>query len=343
MTSVNGTNVVVTFSYANPAEVWTMGTVLLAVCIAVVALRFVTRYFQKVRVGIDDWLILAGVIIFLGIGVCFIVGAATYAFGYPTPPLPANLTTENEILNYIEPLPELVGKLEFAIQLLTVTCYGLVKLSILAFYRRLFVTNKRTRDLYCLTIGYTSLVGLAGSDLILDVFLIILPLPMIWNLRMANAKKVGVTGIMLLGAASLAASIARLVLYVQTQAAAEAMVPVDFDEEITLDMYWSTLECGLAIIAACLPTLSYLFHGFSVQKAFHSVRSVFSLHSSPHSSQTSDTNIPFTNRYLDLEANGSRSSQSQFAKPKQSIETDKISTQEFEMRKSNQMVSKPEG
>ena len=89
------------------------------------------------------------------------VGAATYAFGYPTPPLPANLTTENEILNYIEPLPELVGKvctlcgvtlayadyaqLEFAIQLLTVTCYGLVKLSILAFYRRLFVTNKRTR------------------------------------------------------------------------------------------------------------------------------------------------------------------------------------------------------
>ena len=108
------------------------------------------------------------------------------------------------------------------------------------------------QDLYCLTIGYTSLVGLAGSDLILDVFLIILPLPMvrklttpyvvyvpdllreqIWNLRMANAKKVGVTGIMLLGAAyvsrrsngclvsltsrsSLAASIARLVLYVQT-------------------------------------------------------------------------------------------------------------------------------
>ena len=66
MTSVNGTNVVVTFSYANPAEVWTMGTVLLAVCIAVVALRFVTRYFQKVRVGIDDWLILAGVVSFPG-------------------------------------------------------------------------------------------------------------------------------------------------------------------------------------------------------------------------------------------------------------------------------------
>lgn len=35
-------------------------------------------------------------------------------------------------------------QLEFAIQLLTMVCYGFVKLSIIAFYRRIFVVNKRT-------------------------------------------------------------------------------------------------------------------------------------------------------------------------------------------------------
>ena len=37
------------------------------------------------------------------------------------------------------------------------------------------------------------------------------------------------------------------------------------------------LEVGLALIAACLPTLTYLFRGLSLQLVVHSIRSVFSL------------------------------------------------------------------
>lgn len=111
-------------------------------------------------------------------------------------------------------------QLEFALQLLTMVCYGFVKLSILAFYRQIFVINKRTAfDIvtivagwviflwtitfiliiifpcgghvdnnqgsaaqqikHCLVIGYTSLDGLAASDFILDLFLFLLPLPMV--------------------------------------------------------------------------------------------------------------------------------------------------------------------
>ena len=99
-------------------------------------------------------------------------------------------------------------------------CYGFVKISIIAFYRRIFATNKRTifdivtkitmvvvflwvitfiliivfpcgihvdanwgppvqQLAYCQSIGYTSLEGLAGSDLILDVALIVLPIPIV--------------------------------------------------------------------------------------------------------------------------------------------------------------------
>jgi hypothetical protein len=124
-----------------------------------------------------------------------------------------------------------------------VVCYGLIKLSILAFYRQIFVVNQKNsifnrivivaawviflwtitfilivifpcgvhvdnnwgtasqQIAHCLVIGYTSLDGLAASDFILDLFLICLPLPMIWRLHMRNSRKWAVSGIMLLGAA----------------------------------------------------------------------------------------------------------------------------------------------
>lgn len=99
-----------------------------------------------------------------------------------------------------------------------VICYGLVKMSIVYFYRRIFVSHKHTifdvithivnavmflwsltfilmvifdcgshvfanwgpavdQEAYCAAIGHTMEEGLAGSDLILDVVLIILPIP----------------------------------------------------------------------------------------------------------------------------------------------------------------------
>lgn len=119
----------------------------------------------------------------------------------------------------------------------------------------------------------------------------------------------------------------------QTQAAAEAEVPVDFvgkhrlslkflaeskhftniyPEEITLDMYWSGLECGLAIIAACLPKLSYLFNRFSIQSAVNSVRSVFSLQSMRSGNLKSENNpAASANPYVDIESGSKTSSQAQ--------------------------------
>ena len=104
--------------------------------------------------------------------------------------------------------------------------YGLIKLSITTFYRRLFVTNKGTvfdtvskgmvlaillwtiafvlmvifdcgiefwanwgsttaQLKYC-PIGFTSEYGLAISDLVLDIFVILLPLPLVSDLAIYN-------------------------------------------------------------------------------------------------------------------------------------------------------------
>ena len=106
-------------------------------------------------------------------------------------------------------------------------CYGFVKISIVFFYRRIFVAHKRTvfdavtkavivvlflwtitfiliiifpcgshvdaswgppssQLMYCEKIGHTSEEGLAASDLILDIILLVLPIPSVSQLPMEN-------------------------------------------------------------------------------------------------------------------------------------------------------------
>ena len=95
-------------------------------------------------------------------------------------------------------------------------------------------------------------------------------------------------------------------------------------------MYWSTLEAGLALIAACLPTLSYLFNGFSLQSAVRSVRSALSLGSMRSTGKSSsgpsraevmsgsNHNNNNNNPYIDIEANDSSSSYAKmFTRPEE--------------------------
>lgn len=53
---------VFTFRYVGPAETIAIRSVLPIVCIAVVGLRFYTRKRQAIPPGIDDWLILGGLV-----------------------------------------------------------------------------------------------------------------------------------------------------------------------------------------------------------------------------------------------------------------------------------------
>lgn len=44
-------------------------------------------------------------------------------------------------------------------------------------------------------------------------------------------------------------------------------------------MFWGMLEIGVAMVAVCLPTLMPLFHGWTVEKFFQTLRTFFSLES----------------------------------------------------------------
>ena len=97
---------------------------------------------------------------------------------------------------------------------------------------------------------------------------------------MPRSRKFVVSGVFLLGALAIAASGLRMAMFI--------IVDISFinpkqDGGWTVDLFlfWSIIESGLAILAACLPSLSFLGQKLGLWKtaALRSLRSVFSLQS----------------------------------------------------------------
>ncbi|KAL8651412.1 MAG: hypothetical protein Q9226_004719 [Calogaya cf. arnoldii] len=319
-----------TFRFVNASETIALGSALPAVCVVVIGLRFLTRRLQNVKVGMDDWLALCGLFAVIGMGACLIAGASLGSMGYPTPAPPESISPE-ELPYYLDPATVRNQKIELPFRILTMLAYGAIKVSIVSFYRRIFVVHRGslvdilTRAtsaviilwastfillvifacgihfwanwglaaddlLYCRA-GFITDFSLVISDLILDVFIFLMPLPLIWRLHLTTSKKLSVSGIFLLGASAVGASIARLILYVQILGAITAGIDVDHNLFLTVSYYWCLLEAGLSLIAACLPPMSYLFTRTSINSVIHSIRSALSLESLRWSSQSKSSRI----------------------------------------------------
>ncbi|TAQ87879.1 hypothetical protein B7494_g3794 [Chlorociboria aeruginascens] len=130
------------------------------------------------------------------------------------------------------------------------------------------------------------------SDFILEVFILSLPIPKIWNLNMVTSRKVAVTGVFLLALVGLAASIARMVITLNNvNHGVHVMVNgkiVDKARDVyrtqTRLAYCIILETGFTIVAMNLPSLWYYMAGITPESIIRSVRSLVSL-SSGHDSQ----------------------------------------------------------
>ncbi|RWA08690.1 hypothetical protein EKO27_g6426 [Xylaria grammica] len=319
------------FTYATPGGIIAAAAALPAIGIVVVALRFYTRFTQKARLGLDDFFIVPALALVIGMGVTLIVGefhslmfmeiigVERGAVGYPTPPPPN--ADPNFVFTWRDPKITLVQKVQFITQLLMTAAYGFIKLSIVFFYRRIFVTSRRdgfdvvTKFSIALIVAWTLAYifavafdcdtvwsahwgsysdlfqychggfpvqqiyeSLLITDLITDVLIILLPLPKIWTLHLSLARKAAITGIFLLGAVAVGAAAARLAIFV-SQVKRSLDPTLDENQSVSTVMYWSMIEAGLSLIAACLPTTQHLFHGISLASVVASVRSAISLSS----------------------------------------------------------------
>ncbi|KAL4742413.1 hypothetical protein BDV11DRAFT_202712 [Aspergillus similis] len=92
------------------------------------------------------------------------------------------------------------------------------------------------------------------TDVVVDLIILVMPLPMISQLKLPLRQKVGIGAIFLLGTTVVVISITRMAMYFH--------VGTTFREHYN-DMtyytspvfFWTNIEISLAVILACLPTL----------------------------------------------------------------------------------------
>ncbi|KAL8715376.1 MAG: hypothetical protein Q9220_000709 [cf. Caloplaca sp. 1 TL-2023] len=176
-----------------------------------------------------------------------------------------------------------LGKLYFAAEPLWVSSNTLVKLSIMHLYIQIFRIRTFRRVVYgvmaltisywlstvirsfflCTPLAYTwdrlhytgSCVHLPAAylsvsiiNLILDVIVIALPMPMLWRLQMPTSKKAAITAIFGVGGAICVITILRIV-------SVHNLDLNDLSYTAVEDGIWSDLEPCLGIVNACLPVL----------------------------------------------------------------------------------------
>ncbi|KAI4143777.1 MAG: hypothetical protein LQ340_006875 [Diploschistes diacapsis] len=108
--------------------------------------------------------------------------------------------------------------------------------------------------------------ALACTELVTDVVILIMPLTMIWRLRLKASKKWALSGVFLLG----------------------SLYPLIVPDEAFNVFLWTSIEPCLGIVAACLPVLGPLFRETrSLASVFNSV-ALFSRLRSRNRSHQSD-------------------------------------------------------
>ena len=89
-----------------------------------------------------------------------------------------------------------------------------------------------------------------------DAAVLVLPLPMIWQLHMSTKQKLALSGVFLLGSLGLIASIVRMVIFFRSDAFSDPTWTA-----VTL-LSWTMVEVEAVLVAACLPPLRPLFISF---------------------------------------------------------------------------------
>ncbi|PVI08120.1 hypothetical protein DM02DRAFT_621663 [Periconia macrospinosa] len=276
--------------YATGSVVANLILPLLAV--AGVVVRFVVRSRYRQGIKGDDWTILAALILCVGIASSSIWAAYNHLHGVPWD----TLTPDKWISS---------RKLQFSDILVCHLIYGLTKISIVLFYKRVFTLGRFRiaanatlaliivfiilsffMVLFCargVSTFWTTPPMLDGTqyvilpadlitafaivDLLLDILVLSLPLPSIWRLQMSRSKRFAVAGVFLLGAFCLVCSCVRL-YYVRALfgfTAKSKLWKVSDENDL-----WAHIEAYASTLTACLPTLRPLLVGSNGFNSFFS-------------------------------------------------------------------------
>ncbi|KAH7406409.1 hypothetical protein DE146DRAFT_647409 [Phaeosphaeria sp. MPI-PUGE-AT-0046c] len=284
-----------------------------------VALRFHVRIKTRQPLLGDDWTILGALACCIAAASMSIWAAATGINGTPWDQL-----TREEYTTF--------RKFFFTDVLMMHFVYGIIKISVILFYKRIFSIRPfviaanialglsvgfiltafftvlfcargvssfwnapldSTGEEFVLDLG-SLIMAYAIIDIVLDVGILALPLPVIGRLHMDRSKRWAVAGVFLLGAFCLVCSIVRL-YYVRGMfdfVRFDMQKRVEIIEENTI---WAHTEAHFSTLTACLPILRPLVQeNGRMSTIFVSIRSHFTGHSPASTESTRDGG--FTNK-----------------------------------------------
>ncbi|KAI1504896.1 hypothetical protein F5X99DRAFT_330466 [Biscogniauxia marginata] len=248
-----------------------------------VVFRFYARRLTRAGLGADDWLALVGLIFVLALNGIFIGGTVQGAITGHSPVVDNwPVTTE---------LEHLAQKYKYAFQTTEKIAFGLIKLSLVFLWKRIFGQSKSFVIFCWAMVGILTLWSVAfffatvfqcgtrwtwnwapigifltqcvdtlsmltvftATDLLTDFIIILMPVPLIWRLHMPTKKKVGVTSIFMVGLFTIGAGIARMYIYLVTSY--DKVTNPDFIGDFTLFILWSDVEANVAILVCSMPTM----------------------------------------------------------------------------------------
>ncbi|KAI1124914.1 hypothetical protein F5Y10DRAFT_284705 [Nemania abortiva] len=281
---------------------------LLGLSTIAVSLRFWARKRHEVGLMADDYFAALGLISYIGASICVFVGVHNKTLGYSshdfTPEQVAAIGKED-------------NQDQIALDVTSSTTLACVKLSALFFYRRIFCSGGKrpvfgpviwttivtvilwlfvfqfltgfqcgthfsalwdgTYLQYC-TLSFPVLYGLVISDFILDVWIILLPIPSILRLNTTLKRKLSIIGVFLFALVGLAASIVRMVQYIKIELGGpDYLLYTDHERLVTEAFFYTMLEAGIALIAVNLPSLRVFSASLHTGEILRSVRSLIEL------------------------------------------------------------------
>ncbi|KAI9677627.1 MAG: hypothetical protein M1817_006582 [Caeruleum heppii] len=234
-----------------------------------VAVRFWTRLSMAKGLGADDWTILTSMILSFSVSVLMLV-ACLFGFG-------------RHARDIAPPDMVMTLRLFWFAQIFYKLNINLTKISILLLYLRIFIQKNYRRACWVLIViiglfGLSSAVASvfqctpirraymrsvqgkcinltaswyanAAFSITMDLTLLILPMPVVWALRMPKRNKQGLMLVFALGGFVLVTSVLRM-----TTLDTSSKSP-DPTWAITSSL-WTVIEANVGIICACLPVLS---------------------------------------------------------------------------------------
>nr|XP_036586768.1 pth11-like integral membrane protein [Colletotrichum truncatum]KAF6797325.1 pth11-like integral membrane protein [Colletotrichum truncatum] len=245
---------------------------------AAVGLRILARCLQGSSLKADDWTIIISLLL-VGATVALSIAGGIYGAG-------------NHIWSFTLPGVTQIFKILYAYTFVYGTACAAIKISILLFYQRIFVSRAASFKLsilfgYFLSISYpiiiwgtmgtackplsfywNQFIGTKGKcidlntfylalgiiNMLNDVIILLIPIPQILKLQMSGRKKFAVCTIMLLGSFVCVASVVRIWFLHKLS------IAIDITFAMGNVFIWSALEPSVAIVSACLPHLAPLSH-----------------------------------------------------------------------------------